>query len=249
MKSVRSLLLAALLLAAGSSQAITSTSPEKILLIPYAPDMHLSPADVDISIASGMDLGEIRERFRIRLIRDLNAAVAGTQQLEILSGDHVANDDGDVQNIYKALYYQQDTIWPVKFAGLDSLLKKKVSYTVKNKLRPFEKTYMNIGFHDQRLLGELAETYQADVFLFLNEFEIKDHVKDCVDLEGRIHDRELLVHYSVFDRQGRQLHGDVASAHFWSDKNDVEEIMQLTYPAITSYILGSLPAHGGTLNR
>jgi len=217
------------------------TGGSNILLIPYAPAMHLSTADVDISIASGMDMGEIREKFRNNLLRSLNMAVTGDRRLDVLQSDHVAAEDGSDQTIYKSLYYQQDTIWPLKFRGLDSLLKKKASYTIKNKLRPFEKTYMNIGFHDQRLLGELAESYGTDLFLFLNEFEIKDNIKDCMDLSGQIHDRELRVHYSVFDRQGKQLHGDVAVAHIWSNVNDIDEIMRSTYPAITEYIVSSIP--------
>lgn len=222
-------------------QPVEPRENSRVLLIPYAPAMHLSMVDAELSMGSGMDIGEVRETLRNNLLRSLNTAMAGDRQVDVLKSDHVAAEDGSDQLIYHSLYYQQDTIWPIKFRGLDSLLKKKVSYTVKNKLRPVEKAYINIGFHDQRLLGELAENYQADVFLFLNEFEIKDNFKDCMDLAGEVHDREVRVHYSVFDRSGKQLYGDVAVAHLWSNVNDVEAVMRSTFPSITDYILGSLP--------
>ncbi|MFM2207946.1 MAG: hypothetical protein RL213_1921 [Bacteroidota bacterium] len=220
----------------------SAAAENHILLIPYAPSMHLSTADVDISMSTGIEIGELREKFRNGILRSLNSAMTGDRQLEVLQSDHVIAADGTDQVLYKSIFYQQDTIWPMKYKGLDSLLKKKISYTIKNKLRPFEKSYMNIGFHDQRLLGELAESYGADTFLFLNEFEIKDNVKDCMDVEGQVHDREVRIHYSVFDREGKQLYGDVSVAHVWSNVNDAEEIMRSTYPSITAYILSSIPA-------
>lgn len=219
-----------------------SAQNQRILIIPYQPGMHLpDPADLDIAMASGVQLDEMRKIFREALLKSLQSQIVSVYDASILQSDHVGDDDNDNELIYHAEYFQQDTIWPISKPKKDSLLKMKTFFHPKTK-KPFaiEKTYMNVGFYDQQLLGDLARKYSADKFVVLNQFEIKTNFNDCMDLARKIYDREVRVHYSVFDRNGKQVHGDVAVSHFLSNSNDIDEIIRSNYPRISSYILASL---------
>lgn len=244
MQTARLFLVAIVLFISGvalAQNSETAQTPPRVLIIPYNPAMHLSESDIDIANGSDLDLGALRKKFRDELLRGLRTALVSDREVSILEDDHVGQQEDVQQVVYHATYYKQDTIWSITKPGKDSLLKKLVSFTAKKKQRPIEKTYMNVGFHDQRLIGELDEKYGADFYVFLNEFEIKRNVKDCMDLAMQIHDREIRVHYSVFDKNGKQVHGDAAVVHFWSDTNDVDEIIRANFPKLVDYIKSSLP--------
>jgi len=223
-------------------QATDSSTTPRILIIPYQPGMHMpDPADLDISTYSGIQLDEMRKEFREGLLKSLRSKIVTVYDAELLQSDHVGDDDDDNSLIYHAEYFQQDTIWPVAHPKKDSLLKMKTFVNPKSR-KPFaiDKLYMNVGFYDQQLLGDFSRKYNVDLFVVLNQFEIRTNFKDCMDLDLKIYDREVRVHYAVFDRDGKQVHGDLAVSHFLSNSNDINEIMRENYPRITEYILTSL---------
>ena len=55
----------------------------------------------------------------------------------------------------------------------------------------------------------------------------------------KIYRRDLKVHYSIFDKTGKQLYGDVAVSHFGSNTNEVKEIINENFQTISDYILKS----------
>lgn len=219
-----------------------STHNPRVLIIPYQPGMHMpDPSEIDISVYSGVPIDVMRKEFREGLLKSLRSQIVPVYDTDILSSDHVGDDDDDNSAVYHAEYFQQDTIWPIARPKKDSLLKMKTYLNPKTR-KPFaiEKKYMNVGFYDQQLLGDLARKYNVDRFIVLNQFEIKTNFNDCMDLALKIYDREVRVHYSIFDRNGKQLHGDMAVSHFLSNSNDMDEIMRNNYPRISAYILASL---------
>ena len=100
---------------------------------------------------------------------------------------------------------------------------------------------MNIKLSHPELLTKLSEKYGTDLFVFLNQFEMKTHYDDCLDLALKIYKRELKVHYSIFDATGKQLYGDVAVVYFPSNSNDIIEIMSRNFPKISDYIAKTVP--------
>ncbi len=78
------------------------------------------------------------------------------------------------------------------------------------------------------------------ILFFLNELDIKTHFEDCLDLALKIYQRELKVHYSIFDRSGKQVYGDVAVVKFPSNSNDVDEIIKSNFPGLSDHIIESV---------
>jgi len=215
-----------------------------ILVIPYNPMMHMSDADQDISEYSEKDIAQVRSIFRQGLVQQLNAKLITTYDTRVPERDFTEQDVNDLDQLYHSLYYERDTIYPIKYPKKDStLLLKKVFRTKDHKPKPIDKTYMNVGMYDQQLLKDLARKYNVDMFVFLNEFDIKTNFNDCIDLAMKIYQRELKVHYTVFDSSGKQVYGDAAVAQFPSNSNDVNDIMTKNFPFISDYIQSSLNRH------
>lgn len=229
---------------AGSDPSDTASGiPESVMVLPYMPMMHLSDADQDISVTSGMTPNEVRELMRLELLKDLQADLKTDYSVRIPSRDFVLNNSNDMENLYHVMYFNEDTVYPVKYPvplSKEEKEKLRAEKTERGKAPEKEKKYINVGMYDQKIFPDLAHKYNADYFIFLNELDIKTRYDDCMDLALKIYRRDLKVHYSVFDRTGKQVYGDVAVAHFASNSNDVKEIMNKNYPVISGYILHSL---------
>jgi hypothetical protein len=140
--------------------------------------------------------------------------------------------------IYHTVQFEGDSVYPLKypktFAVPDTISKKK------GHIKPSEDAnYINVGIHDEMFIPDLSRKYNTDYIIFLNEIDIKTHFEDCLNLALKIYRRDLKIHYSIFDRNGKQLYGDVAVSHFGTNTNDVKEICRENFPGIAKYILAS----------
>jgi hypothetical protein len=226
--------------ATGQEDSVLAAPPASVLVIPYQPGMHLSDSDPDIAMGSEMDLQQMRSAMRTGLINELNKDFAEVYDVRGADDDFVREAGRDMDILYHSLMFESDSVYPLKdpkrFAIKDtSTVKKKNS----SKVKP-ETSYINIDIHDQTLLPDFSEKYNADYFLFINELDIKTHFDDCMDLALKIYRRDLKVHYSIFDKHGKQIYGDVAVVHFASNSNDVHEIISKNFPSLARYILDSM---------
>jgi hypothetical protein len=74
----------------------------------------------------------------------------------------------------------------------------------------------------------------------LNEFDIKTHFEDCIDLAMKIYRRDLKIHYTIYNSKGEKLYGDVAVVHFPSNENRVDKIVDENFGKIADYVFESL---------
>lgn len=210
-----------------------------VLVIPYMPAMHLSDADQDIAEESQMDIAEVRTTFRNGIVKKMNQQFAEVYDAEIPNRSFVSNNDGDMDMIYHSLAFEQDSTSPAKdpkrFAVVDTAITGK-----KTKKKDIDKTYINAVPRDPQLLPDFSKKYSADYFIILNEFDIKTHFEDCIDLALKIYRRDLKIHYSIYNKRGERLYGDVAVIHFPSNENNVDKIIDQNFPKIADYVFNSL---------
>jgi hypothetical protein len=214
------------------------------LVLPYKPMMHLSDADHDIAKYSEMTPHEIRNELRNGLLKNLNTKLVMEYEAKIPDQDFVQQDDRDLELVYSSVAYGQDTAFPYKAEMKKDSVMRKMRDAVSTVTGVGQRSYINVSFYDQQLLPDLARKYSADYFIFLNELDIKTHFDDCLDLALKIYQRELKVHYSVFDRNGKQVFGDAASVKFPSNSNFTDEIINKNFPLISDQIISSVKAIG-----
>ncbi len=213
-----------------------STKHHKVLLIPYNPMMHLSDADNDIAEYSGKDQETLRKMFRMGLTQRINGKIFEVYDSQSLLTEYAKGNDDDLDMIYGSIGYSMENVIPLKKDSVDSKGKKVKA----KKEEKHDSTYMNVKLSHPELLKALSEKYGADLFVFINQFEIKTDYNDCINFQLKIYEREIKVHFSVFDKYGKQLAGDVAVSLFPSNSNDPGEIMTGNFPSISSYIANSL---------
>ena len=223
---------------ASSADSLATENIPSVLVIPYMPAMHLSDADNDISEGSQMEIPEMRSTLRKGIIKSLDKKFAEVYNVHGFNNDFVKDDNHDMDVLYHTFLFEGDSVYPIKyparFAMKDTLPQKR------GMVKPKPETlYMNVGINDSMLIPDLANKYNSDYIILLNEIDIKTHFEDCINLALKIYRRDIKIHYSIFDKTGKQLYGDVAVSHFGSRTNDVNEIIKENFPTITDYILRS----------
>jgi hypothetical protein len=154
--------------------------------------------------------------------------------------------------IYKSVTYFQENI-PQPLSDVRShesnykkgILKKSQETNAQHNTQyqgsKIPKKYINVKIMNQQLLPYLAEKYNVDLFLFCNQFNLQTNYEHCLDRTTNTYERDLWVHYSLFDKNGKQLAGGISQSHFPSNSNDMMHIMKTNFPQLSEQIAMKLP--------
>jgi len=205
----------------------------KVLLIPYNPMMHLSDADRDMAEFSDKDPEVLRKMFRMGLTRNVNSKIFEVYESHSLLTDYTQAGQKDLDIIYGSIGYAMEDAMAKKDSVQASKSKKKAEEKPKEK-------YLNVKLSHPELLKMLSEKYGTDIFLFISQLEIKTNYDDCLNLALKIYQRQIKVHFAIFDKSGKQLGGDVAVALYPSNSNDIGQIMSDNFPVVASYIAAAV---------
>ena len=228
---------------AGTEEINGDTVYKKVLLIPYPPMMHLSDADQHIAEFMGTTNERVRSEFRYGITRHVNMQLMKNYTTYSLLAIPSEANEKTLEMIYGSINYRMDTVFPVSGQVKESSQKRSAfSKSHASKLKEIrDLKFMNATLSHPALLTHLAEKYGTDLFVFLNQFEIITNHDDCLDLALKIYRRQMKVHYSVYEVNGKELYGDVAVVDFPSNSNDTREIMLKNFYTLTEYIAKTIP--------
>lgn len=227
----------------------------KVMLIPYDPRYYLSDADRDIMEQSKKDPEKFRSDFRHNIDRHVQRAIGRSYYCISL-----LNDTADVleEALYTIMgrtgyrYEKAIPITPKQIPGEETktIVKSKTntkehensntatSYIpVKN-----DAVYMHAVVNKPaELFKKLSDEFDADYFVFLNQFDIKTNYSSCMDIANKVYRREVMVHFSIYNKEGKVIAGSYATSFFPSNSNDPNKIIGDCFPQIAGYIAGCLP--------
>jgi len=216
---------------------------QKVMIIPYEPQMHLSDADFDISEYSDKTPQQVRTILRSGITEQLNAKLQGSYQTHSLLQDLRPEARQELNRIYAGIEYSYDTSFAILHPKPDSASLKGKWNENKARKKELEKrslsggvNYMNVKVANPGLLKSLNQKYGADLFIFLTQIEIKTNAKDCFDLQAQLYGRDIKIHYTIYNVDGEQVYGDVAVVRFPSNSNEVDVIIDKNFPVIGDMI-------------
>ncbi|MCB0395273.1 MAG: hypothetical protein KDD36_01390 [Flavobacteriales bacterium] len=244
----------------------------KVVLVPYNPMMHLSDADVDIVQYSGLPLKKVHARFRGELNATLNMQLKKIYPLKDLMMEEIENESEDLDRIYHSIGYKMEKARPsylneeAKEASKKTIFEKMgIGKNAEENPEPTneasegadayiqyhdkDREYLESKISDPDLIPYLSNKYHADLFVFINQIEIKTNYTSCLDLANKVYEREIRVHFTIRDAEGKVVLGDVAVTVFPSNSNDIGEITANNYPMISEYIAKSIPQPHDTVEE
>jgi hypothetical protein len=226
----------------------------KVLLVPYDPRYYLSDADRDIAEQSQMEAVKFRSNFRHSIDRNVQRAIRGSYECISLLNDTADGLEQTMAEVLSRTGYRYEKAIPITPKPIDE--NKTVLKTKSTNSREHEDSktasryipvkndamYMNaVVGKPQELFKQLYEQYQADIFVFLTQMEIKTNYNSCLDIANKIYRREVMMHFTIYNKEGRLLAGSYATSYFPSDSNNSNKIIGDCFPELARYIAGCLP--------
>ena len=243
----------------------------KVLIIPFEPKMYISSADKEIASRTKLTHQEIRENMRYGISNQMRHAVGkGMKSISLLHIDTgaVGRDLGYIYNSigykYKPLPAEdvarnkqnEEDLKPVnklkgsfnKLIKHDNLAPEETNGGTRIKNGQIHSTvsygekFMNTSIHNPSLLKVLSAKYEADVFLFINELNIEAAAPASRSgLSTLSYKRKVKVHYTIFNKDGKELHGGAAIVYMPSITNDMNKIINNYFPILAQNMSDNIP--------
>ena len=238
------------------------SSRKQILVVPFDPYLYFSDADDEIAGKSNMQRTKVREVFRKRLNTLLKAP--GYETIHLLGG---SNSDSltDLNKIYSSVSYNYQAAInnPNSIEAKQAQTSAATSTTTAKKGNWMKNTvgsitgsqepvsqyntpadngkYFGVSVKNPDFFKYFDEKYSIDYYIFINQFEVKTNYENCLDRAALNYERTFTVHYSIFDKTGKQIAGDKFKVHYNSNNCYVYQIASDNVPKMAQKIINQLP--------
>jgi len=208
----------------------------KFMIVPFEPKMYMSEFDQKFNEQTKWSFNQIREYFRHQLDNQLKLKFQSIQSPVVSFYNDSIKTAKDLDYIYKSTTISFD------------LLDKPTAPTEENKKQSgikngqivveisADKKFTNLKTNNNELIPYLNKKYQSEYFIFINELDFKS-VPDSYNAATDTHQREVVVHYTIIDKNSKLITAGAATAKFTSKDNHPKKIAALVFPAIASYIV------------
>jgi hypothetical protein len=229
----------------GQTQKTTKDSIEHhILLIPYDPRFYLSDADRDIAEVTRKNPDLIRETFHNRsewfTWRELKHHYPTVSLLQHDSLEAYVEAAGSIFAV-TAFEYAKPTVKSFSSNSPNQSKESLDSRVATNYLNNDEHNrYMKADIRNKSVLDSLANKFGTDIFVFLTQFEIKTNYKSCLDIANQVYEREIRLHFTIYDRKGKLINGNYAVATIPSNVNQMDEIILKCFTQLAQGVASAL---------
>ncbi len=204
---------------------VTKTSDKhKVLIVPFSNRLYLSEIDHVINAETKQTQKEIRWQFKDGLDAALFKQLKSKFEVVSLIDD-TAKNKNELRMIEASVGYKYDKI-PDQNNYKAPKSDYKQELQVKNGQIIDEvnndQRFMNARINDKELLSKLNKKYNADVFIFINELDIKA-APQTNDFNAD-KNRTAIIHYTVFDLHGKEINSGIVTIKFPKNVNDPAKI-------------------------
>lgn len=230
------------------------SNAHKVMIIPFDQYNYFSDADPELAQKNEKPVTDISRLFRYGLNYNISARVISTNDAYNILTDTTVQSGTDLKMIYASITYRFEH--PMNVTKGDSVGKAVaqpdlfgngvVEEEKKEKNNPFKKKteeedeqntkYLNAVITHPEIFGTLQQKYGTDLFLFINQFELVTNYNHCLDRTANYFERKVVVHYSIYDANAKQLQGGAHTVTFSSGETNVDKIIATQFPLIADYM-------------
>ncbi len=207
----------------------------KVLLIPFEPRLYMSEVDRTINAETKQSAKEIRFRFRDGLNEQVYKALRSAKFASTDLMEDTVLYKKDLISLYQALGYdymrvpdQKNYKPPVKEKELKKIEKGQLVVETNS-----EQRFMNARLTNIKVLQAMQAKYKTDLFLFINELDLKaSGSKDPGELGDGSESRKIVVHYTLLDVKGTELNSGIVEEDFDPLLNNPKRIVEKHFSKI-----------------
>jgi hypothetical protein len=231
-------------------------SKQRILILPFDPAIYVNDASMMWSKANDMSHDEIRETLRSELNRRLHIAMIDSCESVDLLKSYTKDARNELLGLYTTVGYEMRRSMadkpeePKEESGiLSGFFQKKKTYTdtvvktkridgeIQGKSYSTHDKYLHVIYNNPNFISELCKRRNLDKVLFVNQLEITGNYGDPYLSGNSKATRMIKVHYSIYNFNGRLLHGGHAATNIPFQLKDIDEVMKTYFPPIVRQII------------
>lgn len=215
----------------------------QILLVPWESKMYISDINREISNRTELSIDEIKRLFREGFCQIFAQEASENWDVIDLVTSGEEGHLSDLEHIHRSISYNYvpvpPTEEPTKAQSLLLKLKPKnpEEQTSGGKIKEGEiytyydesERFMNTQINNPELMSYLVDKYEFDYVIFINELDIRV-LRDHNNERGQTWDRQVKVHYSVFDQEGNAMCSSAAYGMYTGNMKDIYEIIRKNFP-------------------
>lgn len=231
-----------------------SAEKNSVLIVPFEPRLYISDIDNNLAKNNEMTYQDIKAKFRAGL--DQNIFIALKPYYKALSFYTVDEQEArtELSYIYNSIGYKYEVLPEVQPETKGKKLLNKFNKNEKEK--EYQKAgiqngeivsevdnrekYMKTVISNTELITTLNKKYQAEYYIFINELDIKRGSEGQYLGGDKNSDREIKVHYTIFDKTEKEVASGAIKTTLSSSEDDINKIIKSKFPLIAEQIVQQL---------
>ena len=213
-----------------------AVSNHKIMIIPFENKMYLSEIDFMINKETKLNAKQIKTTMRDGLNEQFYKKLKSKMPVVDLLEDTIKTKK-DLIDIYQYLGYEYQ-----KVPNQDNYkppVKEKQEKTINNGQLVVESNsdarFMNAKLKNATLVPYLGGKYKTDLFLFMNELDIKAFNGIPGDLTSSS-SRKIVLHYTVYTLDAKEINSGIAEVNLPSNVNNPTKIINTYFAQIAEIV-------------
>jgi len=217
-----------------------SVTIHKAVIIPFEPKLYMSEIDRSIYAETNLSAREIKHKFRDGLNEQIYKAFRAAKFGAVDFMEDTLKFKKDVESIYQFLTYdyvkvpdQQKYKTPKKEKEEKKIDKGQLIVETNS-----EKRFMNARLTNPKIIPSISGKYKSDVFVFINQLDIKaSGAKDAFDLGPERVNRLIVVHYTIYTKSGVEINSGIVEEEFDPTLNIPRKIIDKHFSKIAVTIV------------
>lgn len=210
----------------------------KVMLVPFEPKLYNSEIDYQINKETKLSGKEIKYKFRDGINEQLYKAFKASKYSVVDLMEDTTKYKKEIESIYQHLSYeylkvpnQENYKAPEKDKKEKAIEKGQINVETKTDAR-----FMNAKITNPKLVPVLYGKYKTDVFVFINQLDIKAAMS-TTDLSGTGNEfRKIVVHYTVYTYDAKEINSGIAEQEFPADLNNPSKIIDKYFSKVAETI-------------
>lgn len=217
-----------------------SKTSHKVMLIPFEPKLYNSEIDYAINRETNLSARDIKFKFRDGINEQLYKAFKSSKYGIIDLMEDTIKFKKETISIYQNLSYEYMKV-PDQNNYKPPVKEKKEKTIEKGQLNIETKTdarFMNSKITDARLVPLLYAKHKTDVFVFVNQLDIKAGNANPEFSNGMMSEnRKIVVHYTVYTYDAKEINSGIAEQEFPNDLNNPQKIIDKHFSKVAQTIV------------
>lgn len=215
-------------------------SKNKIMIIPFENRMYMSEIDMAINKETKLDAKQIKAAMRDGINEQLYKKLKAKMQVVDLLED-TSKTKKDLLGIYKHLSYDYQKVpnqeiykAPTKEKDDKKIQKGQLAVETNSDAR-----FMNAKVKDASLVPYLFGKYNTNLFLFINELDIKAVASIPGDYNSVLN-RKISIHYTIYTYDAKEINSGLAEVMMPTTVNNPSKISNTYFAQIADILVNRI---------